>query len=176
MSESYVLSFWHLGNKGLFWKSWEMKQGDTLLHSFISRSVLGNPIDASWRFQNLVALKLSVHLCLEHLLGDAHVRLKTTDVNFYITLLNLIRKIGQLRLGLDWETVLWCLLFGSIELWPVTLGTKQPIPLSCLNFLLIAALILSTLSFTIFFSVVIIFNCNCWVVMLSLHTDCLRQM
>ena len=84
MSESYVLSFWHLGNIGLLWKSWEMKQGDTLLYSFTSISVLGSPIDASWRFQNLVSLKLSVHLSLEHLLGDAHVRLKTTDVNFYI--------------------------------------------------------------------------------------------
>ena len=176
MSESYVFSFWHLGNIGLLWKSLEMKQGDTLLHSFTSRSVLGNPIDASRRFQNLVALKLSVHLSLEHLLGDAHVRLKATDVNFYITLLNLIREIGQLRLGLDWKPVLCCLLFGSIELWPVTLGIKQSIPLGCFNFLLIAALILSTLSFCIFFSVVITFNFNCGVVMLSLHTDCLKQM
>ena len=82
-------------------KEFGNETGDTLLHSFTSRSVLGNPIDASRRFQNLVALKLSVHLSLEHLLGDAHVRLKTTDVNFYITLLNLIREIGQLRLGLD---------------------------------------------------------------------------
>lgn len=153
-----------------------MKQGDTLLYSFTSISVLGSPIDASWRFQNLVSLKLSVHLSLEHLLGDAHVRLKTTDVNFYIPLLNLIREIGQLRLGLDWESVLWCLLFGSIELWPVTLEIKQSIPLGCFNFLLIAALILSTLSFCTFFSVVITFNFNCGVVMLSLHTDCLRQM
>lgn len=63
-----------------------------------------------------MALKLSVHLPLENPLGDAHVHLNTTDVNFYIILLNLIREIGQLTLGLGWETVLWCLHLGSVEL------------------------------------------------------------
>lgn len=96
-------------------ESWEMKQEDTLtafLHphtSFRKYYIYRYKL----KIQKLVALKWSkCALPLQNPLGDAHLSLKTTDVHFYIILLN-IRETGQIRLGLRWDTVHWCLYLQS---------------------------------------------------------------
>ena len=170
MSESYVLSFWNLGNTGLLWKGTGRHLTSFLYQQINFRKSYRCKLKISetgglktkctpnpWTSPGGCTCETEDHWCqlLHHL-----VEFDKKDMS------------AQVRPWLGNCT----LVFTLWEHRTVACNTRDKTanPSWLLEFLLIAALIFSTLS-CIFFSVVINFNFNCGVVMLSLHADGLRQ-